>query len=475
MNIHFERLQTLVANMEYYYLNFWKHIYYDDSKVHYKNAILFYKNNENGKFHNFFSGRISSFLYKGNCEYLENRNKKTFSNENMTPSSDELCKLIKTNIDILDDIFTISPKLPNNIIAFRTEKREKDEVMCNLKKNDVIEIPNYWSTTISPYYEFTDPTKITIKFIINLPKNTKCYYINNPFFIDNEYKYNSKYVKGFNEYEILLPRNCIYKILRKIKLSNTIIYVIDLVKQLENIKITDSYKVPDFKVATKNIKSMQIIENKIKSKNLDLINEKIKYIKFNVKVSNNNKKLMKFKGKIYFVKYETIDKDITFIDKIKDNENYLSFTNNLKSTKLKSKYIYLKYDVFNNIKIFNYFKNLKLNKNYNFNKIFLFYDNETNFNNNSILTSDFFLYKSNTLPNTSKIIQKDLSNNLFKVVHTEPIFIMLKLQVKKKFNYYELFNTEKINLHNKFTLKINSKTKHTVNKFHYYILNGYLS
>ena len=39
--------------LETQYYNFWKHIYYDDSYVLYKEAILFYKNNENGKFHNF--------------------------------------------------------------------------------------------------------------------------------------------------------------------------------------------------------------------------------------------------------------------------------------------------------------------------------------------------------------------------------------------------------------------------------------
>jgi hypothetical protein len=475
MNIHFGRVQRITANLEYYYLNFWKHIYYDDSKVYYKNAILFYKNNENGKNHNFFSGYISSFLYKGNCEYLQNENKKSFSNANMIPSSDDLCRLIKMNINILDEIFTISPKLPLNIITFRTEIRDKNEELCKLKKNAIIQIPNYWSTTISPYYGWNSINKITIKFIINLPKNTKCYYMNNPFFIDDEYKYNSKYLKGINESEILLPRNCVYKIIKKIKVSNTIIYVIDLVKQLENTKVTDEYIIPDFIVSKKEIKIIEnkIIENKIKNKHLELINEKINFIKYKTQQNINNKKIFNFADLIYSVKYETIHKDISYINKIKNNKTYISFIENIKSAKLKSKFIFLKYDI-DNIKQFNYIKKLKLNTNYKFNKIFVFQDNELSFNN-EILQQRFYLYKSDTFKNTSKITQKDLANNLFKIVDTEPIYYILKLHVKKKFEYYELFDTEKINLHNKFTLKINSKIKHNINNFHYYILNGTLS
>jgi hypothetical protein len=465
MNIYNEQLITLVSNLEYYYLDFWKHIFYDDSKVHYKHAIMFYKNNENGKSYNFFSGRISKFLYTGRCDYIDNKH--IYSNRNIIPSSDELCKLIKTNINILDTVFTFSPKLPNNIITFREEFRDTMDASCNLKKNDIIEVSNYWSTTLHSY-DRLNTTGIVIQYIINLPKNTRCYYINNPFFLS--YEKNTNKVDGMNEYEIVLPRNCIYRVLRRIKLGNTIIYTLDLVKQLENMHVDNNYEVPTFKKIKKDIGKLSA--TKLKPINIEMINQRIKnikYVKSNVKLNG-----MHFNFKIVNYIENILYKNISYINKIKNNKLYKSFIDNSRIVTLKTKYIYIRYDNINNTNI-NFFKNIKLNTNQKYDKIFAFYDTDELLNLNLGRNTESGKYKSNTI---NKITKRNLSNHLFTAVTTEPLYIIIKLYVNKKFNYYELPNLTDIwnvSLDNKFTLQINSRVKRTIGKYFYYDLIGTLS
>ena len=68
------------------------------------------------------------------------------------------------------------------------------------------------STSINPFFENypieLKNNEILIRFFFYVPKNSKGYYINNPFFNKSfsEIKYNNKEIIGYNEFEFLLPR-----------------------------------------------------------------------------------------------------------------------------------------------------------------------------------------------------------------------------------------------------------------------------
>jgi hypothetical protein len=81
-----------------------------------KNAIEFYKNIQNNKFHNFYSGIINARLYTGKCVVVSQNILNTFNNKNKT-SSDELCNLTIQVINILDSVFEICPRLQIRKIA----------------------------------------------------------------------------------------------------------------------------------------------------------------------------------------------------------------------------------------------------------------------------------------------------------------------------------------------------------------------
>ena len=66
MDIVKKFLKTSIE-LENHYYNFWKKIYNNDSYIFMKNAIEFYKNIQNNKFHNFYSGIINARLYTGKC------------------------------------------------------------------------------------------------------------------------------------------------------------------------------------------------------------------------------------------------------------------------------------------------------------------------------------------------------------------------------------------------------------------------
>lgn len=91
MDIVKKYLKTSIE-LENYYYNFWKKIYNNDAYIFMKNAIEFYKNIQNEKFHDFYSGIINLRLYTGKCEIVSQQMLNTFNNKNKT-SSDELCNL----------------------------------------------------------------------------------------------------------------------------------------------------------------------------------------------------------------------------------------------------------------------------------------------------------------------------------------------------------------------------------------------
>ena len=195
------------SQLENYYNPFWNKILHNNSYVFYKQAILFYANTQNNKFHNFFSSLINKRLWSGKCM----PDKKTIENfNNISPN--ELCSLVLQVINTLDIVFTIAPKLPKNIVVYRKIILSEDNYLLHLKKNTFFVSPEFYSTTINPYRIIPDdflfqslphiPEKYLL-FSIILPKNTPAYYINIPFTKDKS---------SYFEMEIMLPRNSIYYI-----------------------------------------------------------------------------------------------------------------------------------------------------------------------------------------------------------------------------------------------------------------------
>jgi len=236
MDIVKKFLKTSIE-LENYYYNFWKKIYNNDAYIFMKNAIEFYKNIQNEKFHDFYSGIINIRLYTGKCIIVNQQMLNTFNNENKT-SSDELCNLTIQTINILDNVFDVCPRLPFDTITFRSFTLNRDNLLLGLQDGDFYRELGIYSTTINPfkifdilqwgyYDDYSDSYSIqkAVYLTIILPKNTKCYYISIGNFIKN---------KGFglNEYEIVLPRDCVYLIKSKKIYKNRYFITLELVHQI---------------------------------------------------------------------------------------------------------------------------------------------------------------------------------------------------------------------------------------------------
>lgn len=147
------------------------------------------------------------------------------------------------NINILDNIINLY-KSDTKIKVFRgIGKGKHSDDFNNKKKNDTHEFLNYLSTSVNPNvaYNFTDSytsnisanskKKPTILLEFNLPSNFNFFYtiwmdsiqsknINTKKSVSKLNKYNNKSKKqvvknekfGSSEFEILLPRNCKFKI-----------------------------------------------------------------------------------------------------------------------------------------------------------------------------------------------------------------------------------------------------------------------
>jgi hypothetical protein len=149
MDIVKKYLKTSIE-LENYYYNFWKKIYNNDAYIFMKNAIEFYKNIQNEKFHNFYSGIINLRLYTGKCDIVSQKMLNTFNNKNNT-SSDELCNLTIQTINILGNVFEVCPRLPFDTITFRSFTLNKDNLLLGLQDGDFYRELGIYSTTINPY------------------------------------------------------------------------------------------------------------------------------------------------------------------------------------------------------------------------------------------------------------------------------------------------------------------------------------
>ena len=119
---------------------FWKNIYYNDAYVYYKNAILFIKNSQNKKYHSFFSNIINKHLYlkKFPSEDIKNLqewiNLKDEKDKNYEANIKDISNVSSLTIKIMDEIFDICPRIPKNIIIYRFETREENNIP-NFEKN----------------------------------------------------------------------------------------------------------------------------------------------------------------------------------------------------------------------------------------------------------------------------------------------------------------------------------------------------
>jgi hypothetical protein len=269
MEIVKKTLETSIK-LEEHYRDFWKKIYYNDTYVFYKNAILFYKNTQNHKFHSFYNSVINKRLYTGKCIVVNEYLLKTFSNK-YSVSSDEICNLTLQVINILDTVFEKCPRLPFKTVTFRRLKLHNDDLLLNLNEGDVYRELGINSTAINPYYMWVDiwgekmynpELEKRVCLTIILPKNTKCYYMNIPFTYDK--------FEGFvNEFEIVLPRDCVYLIKSKKVFKEIYFYTLELIYQVptKNRVINEIEENLPLRIPSKSeINSWNLEKNKEKCK-----------------------------------------------------------------------------------------------------------------------------------------------------------------------------------------------------------------
>jgi hypothetical protein len=235
MDIVKKFLKTSIELEEHYH-DFWSKIFHNDAYVFIKNAIEFYKNIQNNKKREMYSRDINKRLYTGKCTVVSPNTLNSFNNKNRM-SSDELCNFTIQIINILDYVFEICPRLPNNTTVFRYFKLHNDELLLGLQEGDFYRELGINSTTINPYYMFSRGSSLIdshssenkkpekeVYLTIILQKGARCYYTNIP------WHYNSSYYQ--NEFEIVLPRDCIYYIKSKKEFNGKVFITFELVQQI---------------------------------------------------------------------------------------------------------------------------------------------------------------------------------------------------------------------------------------------------
>lgn len=481
--------------LETQYKNFWKHIYYDNSYVLYKEAILFYKNNESGKFHNFFSGMINKYLYSGSCQYITNDIKKTFNNNsNVIPSTDDLCNLTINIIRLLDQVFEKCPKTEIPFYCYRFEHHKWTDKISNLKKGDIYYNIGINSTSINPFiYNFPsnnkDKNDVAIRFIFYIPSGSKGYYINNPFFMEPfiNYKYSDNEIIGFNEFEFVLPRGNYWYIYNKIKIDNNLlIYFMELINQPKPDNLdSETHTTNNISMTKKEYvkKFSSFTPTKLSSNNvIDTYKNNQLFVKYQ---KNHEKKLDSEKEKIrddfYYNFYEGFlnKKSIkSFIDSI--NKKIPMFEKTFKKIEISTKYQLNIMINLENKELYKYFyKNIsnKITINQPFFCNLITKNEEKVLTNNNIrelyaTSASLYLYK--TIKGNDIKNEKSLSNNLF-VKRDYPIFYSLNIRLKKPVEFIDLTpEYEPYNL--KFLLYVNKPFEikiENIEKKNYGINNSY--
>lgn len=456
-----------------YYNDFWTNIYNNDAFIYHKISIDYYKNIYNNKFHSFFSSIINKKLYTGRCQYINNDDRKDFNNSqnNLKINSDDLCNLSVSVINNLDNVFNVCPTLPNNIICYRTEwikynKLKNDELkkidnIANLNVGDYYTNKGYMSTSIDPYlYYWRFPPRkdeLIIMYTMMLPKNTHCYYINMPFGIIDDKDLNLPY--GFQEYEILLPRNNFFKITNIRKIKNILFVEMQLIHQTKTQQpVSPNNDKISSQVLTKNEYKNLEKDNLIGFDN-DFDNNLENTYQRNIKISilNSYKKLWKkipFELKnIYFLssvkniylkewlkkdkpKYDTTKYEVEkfHINKEEFNDIYDNFIEAQKHFKRINKfYLQIAIDYRGDNNTYKQFLNIKNNKIIKFDKPQIIY---TQISNDIIFSNNFICYKE---------------NNIYKENPAYPVNIIIKVSKSIEYlpqyaDYNVTFDLDKIKI-----------------------------
>jgi hypothetical protein len=470
---YLDKIYNIHDLLNAYYLQFWKNIYNNDSFVLYKEAITFFKNNNHGNFHSLFGSTIQEYLYKGSCQYFENKKKSSFThNENIKITSEDLCRLAKNVVHLLDEVYEIVPKTPFELISFRVERRNSNEEIFNLKKGDIYYNISYLMSSIHPLHLFDSPlipnnkNQIKINYIFIIPEGSKAYYLHNPFFylwneeiFQNNLFNNGKNIIAHQENELVLPRGCYWIVKDKIKINDdNICYIMQLLVQPKNEKLEkNKFELPKIILTQKEFLDKNIIsKNEFEKIYLD------KYI--------NNEIEIKIKSIYFMQKYAEIRKkekqnivseDKQFMiwdifDKLQekkiDNKIFLnSFPNlnkYLKQEKIKKGN---EIEIFLLPSSFVFYQKMfqEINKKNNIIKI----DTPFTFNlHNCNKDIDFIkfikLYQESTaseIYSTDKIIsnREDVVKYIFKHSNEYPLFYILNLKLKKNINVYDLFEDYK--------------------------------
>lgn len=281
-----------------YFLQFWRNIYFNDAYVLQKEAISFYKNNQNGNFHGGFGFILNEYLFKGSCQYVENSKKQHFNNMlNIRTTSEDLCRLAINVVNILDQVYELVPKTPIPIITYRVEERPPNDEIFTMKKGDVYKSLTYLMTSIYPLHIFDnthsrkDKTQnIKINFILLIPIGSKTYYLHNPFFMLWDFKKTN--VRGkiiaHQENELVFARGSYWKLLEKIKIDDdNFVYVMQLIAQPVNQQLlTNKHELPKVIYTLDEFKKLGVNYNedkKLFEKFKNDIDMKLDLIKLNQK------------------------------------------------------------------------------------------------------------------------------------------------------------------------------------------------
>jgi hypothetical protein len=127
-----------------------------------------------------------------------------------------------------------------NTTVFRYFRLHKDDLLLNLKEGDFYRELGINSTTINPYYMFSRGSILggqswdylqlekEVYLTIILQKGTMCYYTNIPWHNSNKYYQ--------NEFELVLPRDCVFYIKSKKEFQRKIFITFELVNQIPSIE-----------------------------------------------------------------------------------------------------------------------------------------------------------------------------------------------------------------------------------------------
>jgi hypothetical protein len=443
-----------------YYIQFWKNIYFNDSYILYKQAITFYKNNQNGNFHGGFGFILNEYLFKGSCQYVDNKKKETFNTDlNIKTTTDDLCRLAINIINILDEIFEIVPKTPIPIISYRVEQRPFNDPIFNMKKGDIYKSLTYLMTSIYPLHIFDNPhyigennNNIKINFILIIPNGSKTYYLHNPFFFlwDNQvFKnniINDKYI-AHQENELVISRGSYWKLIEKINIDNSnVVFIIQLISQpINNSMSNNKYKLSKNIYTEKEFENLNINFNF----NKDLIKEYQESIDIKLKMIKLNQKYSILE-KTYEGKQNNLVWDIENIIKKKIKSKYfLSLMNNKFPNFFKDfpKIILKKKS---NIQIYinpssPYYWQF-INNKYHFDGVLKIYNSKYD-NKYKDIRQQFYYqdFTASEIYTTDILItnRRQITKHLFYHYHKLPLFFIFNLKLNNNIEVYDLYPYKK--------------------------------